>query len=176
MLFPIQIALLEMVIDPACSVVFEAEGEESDVMQRQPRSPSTSVLPRNAALWAASQGLMALAIVAAALFWGSRLGMPEEQLRALVFTVLVLMNISLILVNRSFRSSLPEALLRPNRTLWFLVSAALLVLSAALYWPPAQKLFNFGPLSLGDLFGCLTGGVILIAALEGAKAFRSLED
>lgn len=170
MLFPIQIALLEMVIDPACSIIFEAEKEERDVMQRAPRSPDTPVLPRKAALWAALQGLTALAIVAGALFWGSYLSMPEDQLRALVFTVLVLMNISLIFVNRSFRSSLREALLRPNRSLWLLVSAALLVLATALYWAPAQTLFHFGPLHPDDLFGCLASGAILIAVLEGVKA------
>ena len=171
MLMPIQIALLEMVIDPACSVVFESETEEKDVMRRPPRKPHASVLSGRAALWAAMQGLAALAIVAFALFFGVRIGMPEDDLRAFVFTTLVLMNLGLIIVNRSFRSSLSEALLRPNTTLWILVAAVLLVLIAALYWAPAQRLFHFGPLHLDDLSICLAAGAGLIGLLELGKRF-----
>ncbi len=49
MLSPIHIAFLAMVIDPACSVVFESETDEKDVMRRPPRRPDPSVLPRGAA-------------------------------------------------------------------------------------------------------------------------------
>jgi Ca2+-transporting ATPase len=169
MLLPVQIALLEMVIDPACSIVFEAEREETDVMQRPPRRPDMPVLPRRAVSWAVLQGSAALAIVALALLLGMRLAMPENELRALIFTVLVLMNIGLILVNRSFHASLVEALLRPNRTLWILAAVVLLVLVFALYWPPAQGLFHFGPLRWSDLSLCLTAGVGLMAFLEFSK-------
>jgi len=169
MLMPIQIALLEMVIDPACSVVFESEMEEENVMRRPPRQPNAPVLSRKTALWAAIQGLAALAIVTLALIIGARLGMPENDLRAFVFTTLVLMNIGLIVVNRSFRSSLAEALLRPNPTLWVLVGAVLIVIGAALYWRPAQALFHFGPLHWDDLSVCLIAGVLLIGLLEIGK-------
>ena len=169
MLMPIQIALLEMVIDPACSVVFEAEREETDVMRRLPRRPDTPVLPRASVVWAAMQGFAALAIVALALFLGTRLAMAENELRALVFTVLVLMNIGLILINRSFHASIKEALLRPNRMLWILVGSVLIVLVLALYWPPAQQLFHFGPLHWDDLCLCLGAGTGLVVLLEFGK-------
>lgn len=171
MLMPIQIALLEMVIDPACSIVFEAEQEETDVMRRPPRRPDTPVLTRRAVIWAVLQGSAALGIVALALLLGTRFAMPENELRALVFSVLVLMNIGLILVNRSFHASLREALARPNRTLWILVGAVLLVLAAALYWPPAQRLFHFGALHWDDLSLCLGAGILLMALLEFGKRF-----
>jgi Ca2+-transporting ATPase len=174
MLFPIQIALLEMVIDPACSIVFEAEKEEKDVMRRPPRRPDSSILPPGSALWAVLQGTTALTIVTLALFLGARFGMPENDLRALVFTTLVLMNIGLILVNRSFSSSLLEALTRPNRTLWILVSVVFVILIAGLYWPPAQALFHFGPLHVDDLASCLTAGAGLLIILEFAKGLARI--
>ncbi len=158
-----------MVIDPACSIVFEAEREETDVMRRPPRRPDMPVLPRPAVIWAIAQGLAALAIVAAALVLGARFAMPENELRALVFTVLVLMNIGLILVNRSFHASLREAVLRPNPTLWILLATVLLVLGFALYWPAAQRLFHFGPLHWDDLSLCLVAGAGLVALLELGK-------
>jgi Ca2+-transporting ATPase len=175
MLMPIQIALLEMVIDPACSIVFEAEREEADVMRRPPRRPDIPVLPRSAAAWAALQGLAALGIVALALFLGSGLGMAENELRALVFTVLVLMNIGLILVNRSFHSSVAEAVSRPNSTLWILVGAVLLVLGLGVYWPPAQGLFHFGPLHWNDVLVCMAAGALLIGLLELGKRLAKLD-
>ena len=168
-LLPIQIALLEMVIDPACSVVFESEGEERDVMRRPPRRPDAPVLSKAAVLWALLQGLAALAIVSIALFLGVRVGMPENDLRAFVFSVLVLMNIGLIVVNRSFQSSLSDAFLRPNAALWGLVGIVVAVLATALYWRPAQSLFHFGPLHVDDLSVCLGAGIVLIGLLELAK-------
>lgn len=168
-LLPIQIALLEMVIDPACSVVFESEGEERDVMRRPPRRPDAPVLSKAAVLWASLQGLAALAIVSIALFLGARVGMPENDLRAFVFSVLVLMNIGLIVVNRSFRSSFSDALLRPNAALWGLVGIVVAVLATALYWRPAQSLFHFGPLHIDDLSVCFGAGIVLIGLLELAK-------
>ena len=95
--------------------------------------------------------------------------MPADDLRAFVFTTLVLMNIGLILVNRSFGSSLADAILRPNRALWALVTAVFAVLATALYWPPAQALFHFGPLHLDDLLLCLAAGAALIGLLEIGK-------
>ena len=63
-LTPIHIAFLEMVIDPACSIVFEAEPEESDLMRRPPRSPESRILPARLAGWSVIQGVLALAAVA----------------------------------------------------------------------------------------------------------------
>lgn len=169
MLMPLQIAFLEMVIDPACSVIFESERAEANVMRRPPRRPDAPVLTRAAFLWAAVQGTAALVVVSFALVLGAWAAMPEADLRSFVFVTLVLMNIGLILVNRSFTSSLADALLRPNRALWILVSAVLAVLGAALYWPPAQALFQFGPLHLDDLAICLAAGAAFVAVLELAK-------
>ena len=169
MLMPIQIALLEMVIDPACSIVFEAEREEPNVMRRPPRRPDIPVLPKSAVIWAVLQGALALSIVVLTLFLGVQFGKPEDELRTLAFTVLVLMNIGLILVNRSFRPSVTESLSSPNRTFWILVAAVLLILAFAIYWPPAQGLFQFKPLDWYELSWCLGAGVALVVLLELGK-------
>jgi Ca2+-transporting ATPase len=168
-LMPIQIALLEMVIDPACSIVFESEREEPDVLRRPPRKPNASVLTKGAALWSVTQGCAALLIVAAALFFGASSGMPENDLRAFVFVTLVLMNLGLIVINRSFQSSLAEAFGRPNKALWILVAAVMGALSLALYWKPAQALFDFGALHVDAVLVCLAGGAALVAILELGK-------
>jgi Ca2+-transporting ATPase len=170
MLTPIHIAFLEMIIDPACSMVFEAEGEEANVMHRPPRDPKSPLLLRRRILWALLQGLIALAILAGVLISASRMGMAEADLRTLVFTSLVLINMGLILVNRSFESSLLRALLQPNRALWILLGSVLLLLGVAIYWQPAQSLFHFGKLHWNDLAVCLAVGAVSLVGLEALKS------
>ena len=169
-LTPIHIAFLEMVIDPACSVVFEAEEEEDDVMQRPPRDPESPLLQPKRILWAALQGLIALAILAGVFISAARMGMPEPDLRALVFTSLVLINMGLILVNRSFKSSLVRAFLRPNRSLWILLGSVSIFLAIAVFWRPAQLLFHFGQLHWDDLAVCMVAGFFSLLLLEGIKS------
>jgi Ca2+-transporting ATPase len=170
MLTPIHIAFLEMIIDPACSMVFEAEGEEANVMRRPPRDPKSPLLLRRRIFWALLQGLIALAILAGVLISASRMGMVEADLRALVFTSLVLINMGLILVNRSFESSLARALLQPNRALWILLGGVLSLLGVAVYWQPAQSLFHFGRLHWNDLAVCLAVGAVSLVGLEALKS------
>jgi len=170
MLTPIHIAFLEMIIDPACSMVFEAEGEEANVMRRPPRDPQIPLLLRRRILWALLQGLIALAILAGVLISASRMGMAESDLRALVFTSLVLINMGLILVNRSFESSLARALLQPNRALWILLGGVLSLLGVAVYWQPAQSLFHFGKLHWNDLAVCMAVGAVSLVGLEALKS------
>jgi P-type Ca2+ transporter type 2C len=95
--------------------------------------------------------------------------MPETELRALVFVSLVLVNASLILVNRSFSASLLVALIRPNASLWVLLSGVVAPLAVALTWPPAMDLFRFGPLHLDDLGPTLLAGVAVLVVLELIK-------
>lgn len=169
-LTPIHIAFLEMVIDPACSVVFEAEEEEDDVMQRPPRDPESPLLLPKRILWAALQGLIALAILAGIFITAAHMGMPEPDLRALVFTSLVLINMGLILVNRSFKSSLVRAFLRPNRSLRILLGSVTAFLAIAVFWRPAQLLFHFGRLHWNDLAVCGIAGFFSLLLLESIKS------
>ncbi|MDP3332914.1 MAG: cation-translocating P-type ATPase [Methylococcaceae bacterium] len=169
-LTPIHIAFLEMVIDPACSVVFEAEKEEDDVMQRPPRDPASPLLQNKRIVWGVLQGLIVLALLAGIFITAARIGMPEPDLRALVFTSLVFMNMGLILVNRSFKASLFSAILRPNRSLWILLGGVTALLATAVFWPPAQKLFHFGQLHWDDLGICAIAGFVSLLLLEAIKS------
>ena len=170
MLMPIHIALLEMVIDPACSIVFEAEREERDVMRRPPRPPGEPVLPRRAALWAMLQGFAALALLMLALALGLWMKLDAPSLRALLFTLLVLSNIGLILVNRGTSASVYEVLSRANPSFWILTGAVLSVLAVALFWTPARALFQFQVLNGWAVAAALGAGLALIVLLEAAKA------
>ena len=165
-LMPIQIALLEMVIDPTCSIVFEYEAAEADVMKRPPRKPNAPILSSAVLKWALTQGLMALLVVCGSLTIAIHERFAANDMRALVFSTLVLTNMGLIFVNRSFHTSLTGVLLRPNPALWLLMGVVVAVLGAALYWQPLQDLFGFGPLHWIDLMICTGAGVALVVLLE----------
>jgi Ca2+-transporting ATPase len=169
-LTPIHIAFLEMVIDPACSVVLEAEAEEDNVMRRPPRDPSSPLLLPRRILWALLQGVTVLAILAGEFIAAARMGMSEPDLRALVFTSLILANVGLILVNRSFDTSVVRALLRPNAALRILLGGVAAVLATAIFFPPARALFHFGTLHWDDLAVCLVVGAFSLLVLETLKS------
>jgi len=170
MLTPIHIAFFEMIIDPACSMVFEAQGEEADVMRRPPRDPRIPLLVPKRIAWAVVQGLIALAIVAGVLVGAARMGIPESELRALVFTSLVLINMGLILVNRSYESSVFRAIRQPNRALWILAGAVSALLATTLFWQPARTLFHFGQLNWNQLAVCGAVGIAALLLLEALKS------
>ncbi|MEQ1740494.1 MAG: HAD-IC family P-type ATPase [Methyloglobulus sp.] len=170
LLTPIHIAFLEMVIDPACSVVFEAEQEEDDVMRRPPRDPASPLILPKRILWASLQGFLVLAILAGVFIGAARMGLTAPDLRALVFTSLVLMNMGLILVNRSFKASLSRAFWQPNLSLWTLFGSVIALLATAVYFPPAQLLFHFDKLHWDDLGVCIFASFLSVLLLEAIKS------
>jgi Ca2+-transporting ATPase len=166
---PIHIAFIEMVIDPVCSIVFEAEREEDDIMRRPPRDPAQPLFSAWLAGWGLLQGLLAFAAVGGAALLGHWRGMPADELRALAFVSLVATNVGLILVNRAFDASLLSAFRRPGTVLWAVVGIATALLALAVSWPPAEALFRFGPLHVDDLAVCLMAGLAVLVALDLVK-------
>jgi len=168
-LTPIHIAFLEMVIDPGCSVVFEAERAERDVMRRPPRDPAGHVLPWPQIRWAVLQGTLVFGVLASLLIGALHLGAAEATLRTLAFVALVVTNVVLILVNRSFSSSLDDALGRTNRALGVLTGGVFTLLAVIVYWPPARALFGFAALTPLELGVCAATGAASLLVLEALK-------
>lgn len=166
---PVHIAFLEMVIDPVCSLVFEAEEEEQDVMRRPPRPPSQPLFTSLLVAWSLLQGGLAFAAVASVFLAGYWQGLPEGDVRALTFLSLVVVIVSLIFVNRSFSSSIMEALRRPNRTLGIVLLSVAGMLALVTRWMPARQLFGFGDLHLHDIALTLAAGVAVLICLELGK-------
>jgi P-type Ca2+ transporter type 2C len=166
---PVHIAFLEMIIDPVCSLVFEAETEERDVMRRPPRSPDEPLLPKGLIIWSVLQGSLALILTGGLMMTANAYGMPDGEVRALTFFSLVFVIVSLIFVNRSFTSSMVEAFTRPNRILALILIFVTAVLALSLTWPAAAKLFRFGPLHAVDLAITVAVALASLAVLELSK-------
>ena len=168
-LTPMLIALLELIIDPACSVVLEAEEEESDIMSRPPRRPDSALLPGALIGWSLLQGVLALAVVAAVYILAMLLPVPADEVRSLAFVTLVGANIALIFANRTFSSSLRAALGRPNRLLAWGLGITITLLVTIMAWPDVRRFFGLGPMHANDLSLCLGAAAGLLVVLEIAK-------
>ena len=166
---PVHIAFLELIIDPVCSLVFEAEREERDVMKRPPRRADAELFSWPLIAWSVLQGATAFALIAVIFVAALRSGLPPDEARTLAFFALVVCVLALVLVNRSFSASFLSAFVRPNAALLWIFLSIALVLAITLFWPPASGLFRFGPLHLDDLMITLGAGLLVLTALELLK-------
>jgi len=166
---PVHIAFLELIIDPACTLVFEAEEEEADVMRRPPRSTREGLFHSKMIGLSILQGAGVLAIVAAIFAIALYRGQGEADARALTFTTLVIANLSLILTNRSWSRGVGAILRAPNAAMWWVMGGTFLFLGLVLSVPFLRGLFHFSVLHPDDIALCLTAGVFSVAWFEGLK-------
>jgi Ca2+-transporting ATPase len=169
---PVHIVFLEFVIDPACSIAFEAEPGHPDIMKRPPRDPNEALLGGRLLLQAFAQGLVILIGVALLYYLALDHGFAEERARAMAFTALVLGNAALILINRSRSRSVFRTLRTENRALWWVVGGALGGLTLALYFPPMQHIFKFEALTPSDLVLCALAASASIVWSEIVKLVK----
>jgi Ca2+-transporting ATPase len=155
-LWPVHIVFLELVIDPACSLVFEQEPAETNVMQRPPRNPKRHILGMRAVVSSLATGGAALAAVAC-IYLTSWLvgGLPAGQVSALTFSSIVAANLGLIAINRTGGLSRWKGR-RPNHALRWVMGLASVTLVVSLYVPQAMRLYRFE-----------SPGVLLLAAAVG---------
>jgi Ca2+-transporting ATPase len=168
-LLPVHIVFLELIIDPACSVVFEAEREEALLMERPPRNLAEPLFDRKTILFSLLQGVGVLLVVLGVYLTATYRGQGELDARALSFTTLIIANLGLIFTNRSWSRTILQTLASPNAALWWVTGGALTFLGFVLYIPFLRQLFHFSRLHPIDLVICLTAGAVSILWFEVFK-------
>ncbi len=171
-LLPIHIAFLHLIIDPACSVVFEAEPAADDVMRRPPRDPREPLLGRRTVAYSLLQGLVTFGVLATLYGVVLRSGQGELEARALTFTALIIANLGLILANRSWGLTILTTLRVRNPALWWVAGGALVFLAVTLSIPAARGVFRFSPIHVDDLAICVVAGLIPVLFFEVFKMTR----
>lgn len=171
LLLPVHIAFLQLVIDPSCSLIFEAEEAEPDVMQRPPRDPQERLFNLRAISLALMQGGTAF-VACLAVFLLARTSHGQDAGRALTFTALVVSFLAIILANRSWTESMIGGLRNPNPALWWVLGGTAGFLILVLAWPSAQRLFHFARLDGPDLLLACSAGLASILWFEALKALR----
>jgi Ca2+-transporting ATPase len=144
---PVHIVFLEMIINPACSIAFEAEPAERGVMNRPPRDPLEPLFGKHILLLSLLQGVFVLLASLAILGYSLHQGASETEARALTFFTLVIGNLGLILVNRSWQHSILRTLNSPNPALWWVTGGAFSFILLALNLPFLREIFHFAPVT-----------------------------
>ena len=171
-LLPVHIVFLELIIDPTCSVVFEAEPAEHGIMKRPPRSLKEPLFDKRTIGLSLLQGLIVFLIVLSVFVAALYSGQGALDARTLSFTTLIIANLGLILTNRSWSSSILKTLRSPNSALWWVLGGALTFLTLVLYVEPLRSLFSFTVLHPNDLILCILAGLTSILWFEGLKASK----
>ncbi|NTU73541.1 cation-translocating P-type ATPase [Candidatus Roizmanbacteria bacterium] len=168
-LFPAHIAFLELIVDPACSVVFESEKEEHNVMNRPPRSLKQPLIARKTLLFSLIQGFAILGIVFTIFFGSLAMGLSENEARTLAFVSIVLGNLLLIVTNLSHTEHLITILKYKNKALFAVIGGSLVGLTLVLTVPFLRSLFSFAPVSIYSLVIVLGATIFGLTCVEGLK-------
>ncbi|HEY3389421.1 MAG TPA: cation-translocating P-type ATPase [Prolixibacteraceae bacterium] len=165
-LWPVHIVFLELIIDPACSIVFEAEKEELNVMSRPPKAYDEPFFGIKKILLSCSQGIGILIIVFAVYLFGLNNGYSEREVRALAFTTLIASNIAVILSNRSWSRNIFQILATSNSTVKWVAGGAAFFLVLILNIPFLLNLFQFDKISFVETIICVAAGFLSILWFE----------
>ena len=170
-LLPVHIVFLELIIDPACSIIFEMEKEEAYILRRKPRRRSDALFDRSMLLTGLVQGMGVLAITMSVYALILSLGLGEGEARMLTFTTLVIGNLGMIFANRSRNRSILQTLRIPNPALWWVTGGALGFLILVLAVPFLRNLFNFAPLHIWEIGLVAIAGLMSVLISESVKVW-----
>jgi Ca2+-transporting ATPase len=160
-LLPMHVVFFELLVDPACTLVFEAEPTDPGAMRRPPRDPRAPLFDAAMLGGSLAIGAAMLAGVFGAYWWALDSARSEDAARAIAFVALVVGNLALLFAMRSRTRTVLETLRERNVALWTISAGALAALAAVLYVPPAAALFRFAPPGAGEL------GIGVLAGLAG---------
>ena len=168
-LTPMLIAIIELIIDPLCSIVLEAERDERDVMRRPPRAPDGALLSRRLLITGFLQGVLAIFAVCGIFLYATLRALPAETVRSMGLLALICVNYALIFANRSFSASPLAGFARPNPSLWVSVTSTAAGLIAVFRIPAIRAFLHLGALQGHQALLCLAAALVLLGLLEGVK-------
>ena len=175
-LLPIEVVLLELIIDPACTIVFEAEPVSDSVMAEPPRPVDAPMFGWREFAMALAQGVVLLAMVLAVYLGSMAAGMADASVRSMTFVTLVVGNVALILANRSRHVSSFRALLtRRNPALLAIMALAGGLLVLLIGVPPVREALDLGALTALQWVVAVAAGLASIAWFEAYRWLRGRE-
>lgn len=173
LLFPLHIVFLELIIDPACSIAFEAENEEIGIMKRPPRDSTKSFFGIKQIFISVIYGVLLLAVVMSVYFITLNEGHSDGEIRTIAFSTLIIGNLFLILTTLSKTRYAFNVILEKNISLIIILVSAIGLLFALIKLPFLQKLFSFENPGLSHFIISLLGSFVLMIMLEGYKYIKN---
>lgn len=174
LLLPVHVVLLELIIDPTCSIVLERQPAESNIMQRKPRDPNEKILTARILTKSILQGLVIFAASFITYFTLVKQSNGNAQLaRTMGLSIIMIANIFLVQVNSSnyeyaFRSM---KYLIKDKVMWSVVFGTILGLLLMLY-TPLNRVLNLAPLTVMQFFEALGIAALSVFWYELVKVIR----
>jgi Ca2+-transporting ATPase len=172
-LLPAHIAFFELIIDPACSIVFEAEKADKKIMKRPPRNIKQGMFSKRTITVNIFQGVGILLSTFVLFVFILKSGRGELIARSFAFTSLVLSNLLLIVINLSWRKNIYQILFDGNKTLLITLAGGVSILAGVLYIPFLANLFHLAPLLLTDFLFIGAAMYLSVGWFEALKYFRN---
>jgi Ca2+-transporting ATPase len=172
-LLPVHIVFLELIIDPACSVVFEAESEEEGIDSRPPRAINEPLFGKINVTLSMLQGIGVFIVLSFVYFISLDKGLGESGARTLTFTTLIVANLALILTNRSWNKSSFSIILKKNSAFILMLIGVTLFLILSLTVPFFISLFKFQQMNWINILLAALAGMFSITWFEVYKIFMN---
>ena len=174
-LLPAQIALLELIIDPASSLAYENEKQSASDMQNPPRKSGDHMINKSLVFVSLMQGFFLLIGAGGVYLWALANGLSQGQTRAISFATLLLGNLFLMLANRSLSVSLVEILLRrTNAQAYVIFVAGISILIILFAVTPIRTALRFESLEFTYWLLAFCASSLSIVWLESYKAFKKI--
>jgi len=172
-LLPLHIVFMELIIDPVCSVVFESEREEKDIMRHKPRPTTESFFGAKKIVYSVFQGLLLLAMVVTVYFLSIKEGHTEGEVRAIAFSSLITGNVFLILTNLSKTRSFIAVLLEKNLAIKIMFPSVMIMLFLIVTVPVLQETFSFQFPGYVHFIPTVIGTLTMLCILEIIKLIKN---
>ncbi len=166
---PVHVILLELIMGPTCSIIYENEPMEKNTMSQQPRPFSHTFFSKDELMTSVFQGLMITVGVLLVYQYAVWQNFNEAITRAMVFTTLMTSNIFLTLVNRSFYYSLFTTFKYKNKLVGLILSVTVLLTGLLLFVKPLTRFFQFERLDMTQLIVSISLGFLFVIWYEIVK-------
>lgn len=172
-LLPAQVAFLELIIDPASSIVFASEQVDPEIMKRKPRDVNAKMFNKHNLGFSLAQGFGVLVVVLAMYLWALKSGKSDDLVRTMSFGTLMIGNIALVLINRSQHLSIFQTFRqRKNRTIKWVLGGGIGMLVLLVNAPIAREAFNLSYLNPTQWLLVILAGFGSILWIEAYKVIK----
>jgi Ca2+-transporting ATPase len=173
LMFPLMIIFMELIIDPICSIAFEWEQEEKNIMKRPPRSNQEKFFGFKKIISSISDGMLLLAMIISVYIISINEGHSDKEVRAIVFSALVIGNIFLILTKLSNTRSFISVFKEKNYALFIILSIAIVLFMAIIITPGLNFLFGMQNPGFSHYIYAISGAFLILIILEFIKWLKN---
>ena len=166
---PVHVILLELIMGPTCSIIYESEPMEKNTMNQNPRIFTNELFENKELFHSIIQGIV-IGIACLGVYQYAATSSSDINLvRTMVFTTLMAANIFLTLINRSFYYSFITTLKYKNPLITGILTISILLIISMVYFDPLSQFFKFTALNIGQMTISIIVGILTVIWYELVK-------